>query len=106
MMSSAEIDDRLRKLLDQDALHHDTLYNVQFRLFRTWITHADMAMEDEGVDPAVARRVINRMLFGCPSGADSQERMMREKQMIELIQNTPMPMSISPDRWLGSDGNR
>jgi hypothetical protein len=89
MMSHEEVTHRLNRLVDPQCFRDDAQYVAQVHIFRNWLIQAEMAMEDEGVDHAVARRVINRMVFGCPNGADSQERMQREQQVLEMIRNTP-----------------
>ena len=87
-------DRRIGRLVDRNLMGTDAYYNAQVRLFRNWLVGAEMAMEDEGVDLTVIERVLNRMIYGTPSGAEAYERIENDAERLHLtkIMGTVPPM--------------
>ena len=85
---------RLNRLVDPHLMSTDAYYHAQVQLFSSWLTQAEMAMEDEDVDPSVIRRILNRMVFGAPTGSESYERIGNEKVMLDMLMKAT-PQSLS-----------
>lgn len=94
-MLSEETEKRLRAMVDPTACVGDALYNLQVSMFRQWCTATQMALEDEGVDPAQAQRVINRLIYAHPDGATAYERIDRHARDVETLSNNPHPLRFS-----------
>lgn len=85
---------RLDRLIDRKLMHTDPYYNAQVRLFSSWLTQAEMAMEDENVDFGVMRRVLNRMVYGTPTGTEAYERVENQKVLADIANKLAHPSQI------------
>jgi hypothetical protein len=72
------------------AYQSDPLYRVQVAHFRQWLVSFEMAMQDEGVEPASVERVINRVVYGCPDVAPALERMAKYDEEIRNAMSTSL----------------
>ncbi len=86
---SEHIDDVLGRYLDhqpgmREALLHDPVQKAQIESLRQTLTMMERALADEGVAPEVARRVINRIVWGDPEGRTDVHAQMASlrKQML------------------------
>lgn len=90
-------DRRLHQLVDPGLYRDDSYYHAVISQFRSWLQSAQMAMEDEEVDAEVIECVLNRMVYGHPSGAQAYERMEAQQMMKDAITYAPQPRFIIPD---------
>lgn len=86
---SEHTDDILGRYLDQQPGMRETLLNdpaqkLQVESLRQALTMMERALADEGIPESVARRVINRIIWGDPEGAVDVHAKMRavRKQML------------------------
>lgn len=86
--------ERAEQFVDQYAAHHDAQYRATVETFRRWLEMTEMAMADEDVPSDVRGRVLNRLLFGTPSGADAYERIERRKRDIEIAMTAPVNLAV------------
>jgi hypothetical protein len=92
-------DERLRKLMDPVAAEKDAFYAAQIAVFRNFLVAFEDAMEDENVDHGVIQRVLNRVVYATPSGADAYLRIeANEREFKQLMETTPiMKVCTIPD---------
>jgi hypothetical protein len=67
----------------------DGLYQYEMTILRDMLDRLEVILDDEGVPPEVAQRVIRCMLYGSPSPAAAEERMRRENETADLLNRTP-----------------
>jgi hypothetical protein len=65
---------RFEGLVNREMYQRDAMYRSQVTYMRTLMRLTELAMEDEDVEPSVRARVLNRLAYGTPSGADAYER--------------------------------
>lgn len=99
---------RARRLGLGDAANCDPLANAQIKLLEMFVSQLEQALQDEGVDPEVARKVVSRVIQGgLPHPLDAQMRMQMMAQAVEreMVQGTrpvdsltgePIPLRASP----------
>lgn len=80
-----EIEDRIGKLIDRRAYADDAAYYGTVSMLRSWLAKTEMAMQDEGVDPRVIHRVLSRLVYAAPDGADAHVRMALKREQVELL---------------------
>lgn len=88
------VDDLIRNHLRRSGAEYaeftDPLTNVTTNLLRDLLRLVDAALEDEDIDPAVSRRVLERVIYGAvPLPSHVQERKDLEKRMIDLAVMMP-----------------
>lgn len=86
------VERKLRHLVDPSMNSHDAYYHAITSQFRSWLSSAHMAMEDEEVGTETIERVLNRMVYGHPSGAQAYERQDAQKLMMDAMEYQPRPM--------------
>jgi hypothetical protein len=85
----SEVEERVRRLVDPGAFNNDAEYHATVALLRSWLTKTEMAMEDEGVDTGVIRRVLNRLVYATPDGAEAVRRLdARHQEMTRLMHDS------------------
>jgi hypothetical protein len=72
----------------------DGVYMYELTVLREMLTRLETILEDEGVAPETAERVIRCMLYGAPSPADAELRMRQQERMTEMLSRMP-PMPVS-----------
>lgn len=97
-----ELEQRLRRLVDPEMFHNDALYHAQISQFRSWLDAARMAMEDESIDSRDITRVLNRMVFGCPTGSEAHERLLAAEIHKEIIASSTRPLIIKTSERVGA----
>ena len=97
---NAELEQRLRRLTQGfgESAAKDPLYAASMHMFRSWLTQAEMAMEDEGVSNSVIRKVLNRMVYGHPIPADAPDIVRMRREDVEgLVARAPVPpIAVTP----------
>ena len=96
-------DERLRKLMDPVAAEKDAFYAAQVTTFRAFLMAFEDAMEDEEVDPGIIQRVLNRVVYATPNGADAYLRIEANEREFKRLMETPMPdlskVDLPPGVW-------
>ena len=69
--------------------HLDGLYQYEMTLLRDMLDRLEVILDDEGVDRETAKRVIRCILYGSPSPAAAEERMRRDREMVNLMERLP-----------------
>lgn len=82
--------DRLGRLVDRHLYNTDAQYHADVRRVSHLIEMTRMALEDEDVAPDVIERVVNRLVYGVPSGADAYERAERLAWEMKLALLAPL----------------
>jgi hypothetical protein len=86
---SERIDRHLRRTGGR-AYYDDALTNLTINLTRDVLTLVEAALDDEGVDPALTRAVIDRAIYGAvPLPEQVAERKRREEHLIRLVKLVP-----------------
>lgn len=80
-----ETEKRLQGLVDRGLMHSDAFYQAQITQFRAWLNAAEDAMRDEDVPGEVIARILNRMVYGAPSGADAHIRIEQREALLEQV---------------------
>lgn len=74
----------------------DGVYMYEMTMLREVLSRLEAILEDEGVPPETAERVIRCLLYGAPSRADAELRMQQQEQMIEMLSRMPpLPVNMS-----------
>lgn len=82
----------------------DALTSLTVGLLRDMLRLVDAAMEDEEIDPATARRILERAIFGAvPLPGHVQARRDMEKQMWVSAADLPDPAVIRRATTGGAD---
>lgn len=84
-----EIEERIRRLVDPGAYNNDAEYHATIALLRSWLLKTEMAMKDEGVDWDVADRVLKRLVYATPDGAEAARRMAQRNDEITRLMSMP-----------------
>lgn len=83
------------------AAREDPAAQLQVALLRDFLDVLRAALDDEHVDPDVARRVVERVIYGSvPSPAEVELRQTQQAQIVEYVVNHPPDPS-----WLRSPGS-
>lgn len=86
VIANDELENARRKLGLDRALATDPLANYSMTVLRTVTAHVEDALEEEGVDPEVARRILHRVLWGAlPHPVDAQVRMDMMAERIDQV---------------------
>lgn len=85
---------RLDSMVDPEMYRHEPLYHGMVSQFRMWLIGAEMAMRDEEVDNEVIECVLNRMVYGHPSGAEAHERRDLMRQQQEMLEKMPLNTGV------------
>ena len=88
--TSAAANERLGRLVDRRLYNTDAMYHAEVRRFQHLLDITRMAMEDEGVDPRVIDRVLNRIVYGVPDGADAYERIDKHREEVRRLMTEPV----------------
>lgn len=67
----------------------DAAFMYQRTVLRDLLARLETILADEGVEHAVAERVIRCMLYGAPSPADAGLRMQQQELMTEMLSRMP-----------------
>lgn len=67
----------------------DAPYSYQWSVLRDMMARLEVILDDEGVPREAACRVLRCLLYGAPSAADAEQRMEREREMIDLMARVP-----------------
>ena len=84
-MLPRSVEIKLNRLVDTYADQHDATYHQMRSTFVQWLETTQMALEDEGVNYQVIERVLNRLVFGHPSGALAYERMELQRIGTDIL---------------------
>lgn len=85
-----EVRSRAQRVGLGDAANCDPWAHASLRLLEEWCDHLAMALEDEGVDPELADRIIVRTITGSlPSPTDAMLRMEVRSQRIADLRLIP-----------------
>jgi hypothetical protein len=91
--SAASVSERVDRHLRRTggrAYYDDALTNLTINLTRDVLALVDAALDDEGIDPVVAGRVIDRVIYGAvPLPEQVAERKRREERLIGLLKLAP-----------------
>lgn len=88
-----DVERKLRKLVNPEMYHQDAYYHAQTSQFRHWLIATKLAMEDELVDEDTIACVLNRMVYGHPSGSESYER-QHSQEMLKEAMNYSSPSVV------------
>lgn len=80
---------RVRRLIDPVASEKDAFYAAQVSILRNFLAVFEMAMEDEDIDERTIERVLNRVVYATPSGADAYERIERDDREYKRLMGMP-----------------
>jgi hypothetical protein len=96
---------RYRARVDDDrAARTDPQYNAQWRWMVRMLETADMAMEDEGIDPRSRERVIRTILYGAPDPAEADRRIDEHLRLVEEMRTRPLGPIVVPVQPSGPPG--
>jgi hypothetical protein len=85
-------EERLRKLIEPISYANDAYYHASVSMFRAWLQGAEMAMEDEDVDPGTIQRILDRLVYGTPTPFDPSDTVrMKRKDLEEILRNSVTP---------------
>lgn len=74
------------------AAHTDPAAALQLNLLRFMISVAESAMADEGVPSGVARRVVEKLIYGCaPQPHEAQYRQTLVQVKLDEKKEAPCP---------------
>jgi hypothetical protein len=80
----------------------DAQYAYQWTVLRDMLARLEVILDDEDVPRETAERVMRCLLYGAPSAADAEQRMERDREMIDLMARVPpMPVHFSGAADLG-----
>lgn len=85
---------RLRALIDPKMYDQDAFYHATVSIFRAFLTAMEHAMEDEDVERPTIERVLNRVVYACPTGADAYERVEQNARELKRLMETKPTMKI------------
>lgn len=94
MMNYGETAARMDALCDREAAHTDPMYKTTLSLFRSWLTAVEMALRDEHVDPEAAQRVLNRLVYATPAGAEAHLRLAGQQMALEQAMHAASPSPL------------
>jgi hypothetical protein len=89
---NSETERRLVALTDRDMYNSDAQYHAEVAMLRQWLRMMELAMEDEGIEDDRAQRVLHRMVFAVPSGADGYGRRESLRRAIDSLSRTTTRM--------------
>jgi hypothetical protein len=79
----------------------DPTAHLQYEMLRHLLTMAESALDDEHVDPDTARRVLDRLIYGCtPNPIEVAERKRLVKRLIDHTSLCAQPQRIILDPTL------
>jgi hypothetical protein len=74
----------------------DGVYMYEMTMLRELLGRLEAILEDEGVPPETAERVIRCMIYGAPSPAGAELRMQQQERMTEMLNRLPpQPINVS-----------
>lgn len=98
VISGGEISEARRKLGLNDATANDPLASYCTSVLRMLCSQLEDALQEEDVDPEVARRIIHRVVWGgMPHAVDATVRMdMLAERITRSSSGDPVPFRASP----------
>ncbi len=81
--------ERMNALVDREAVRNDPMYKMTVSLFSSWMTAVELALDDEHVDQVTAQRVLNRLVYATPAGAEAHLRIAEFQTAIRTVMETP-----------------
>lgn len=74
----------------------DTFASAQMHVLRYMLAVAEAAMRDEAIHPVTARRVLDRLIYGCvPNPADAADRQARMTMKVNDAKGLLFPPPVS-----------
>lgn len=84
----------------------DGMAQLQIALLRHHLDLTHSALDDEGIDPEVTRRVLERIIYGAaPNPAETQERVRLYGEFGKLLRDAPPRIYLDGKR-IDEQGNR
>lgn len=79
-----------------EAAKHDPAATLQIHLLRDFVNMLAAALDDEHVDPDIARNVIERVIYGgVPNPGEVYQRLRERRQLVEAIEKqAPTPWRV------------
>ncbi len=78
----------------------DASEQYQTAVLRGMLTVVEMALRDEDLNPAVTRRVLDKVIYGCaPRDYDADERATLTKVARDAYERAPMRVEVTPERF-------
>lgn len=74
--------------------HQDGQFDYSLNVLREILQRLEVILEDEGVEPEKATRILRCLLYGAPSEADAEERIRTHQEMVKLMQAAPIRFLI------------
>ena len=87
--ANALIEDYFRRLGHPRDSAMDAVWQFEHTMLRDMLSRLEVILEDEGVEPATAERVIRCMLYGSPSPAVAELRMRQTEEQVKLLERLP-----------------
>jgi len=87
--ANALIEDYFRRLGHPRDSAMDAVWQFEHIMLRDMLSRLEVILEDEGVEPATAERVIRCMLYGSPSPAVAELRMRQADEQVKLLERLP-----------------
>ena len=79
------------------ARHTDAPTHYQIALIENFLEILQAAMDDEGVHPETARRIIEKFMWGTtPNRAEIVLRQELEAELLEKLKTGPLPPMFGP----------
>lgn len=76
----------------------DGHYAYQWAVLRDLLSRLEVILDDEGIPRETAERVLRCLLYGSPSPADAEQRMRQQDEMVKLLSEQPVTVTVHPDR--------
>ncbi len=83
--------------IDAEMYRTSAAYKWQVDSLRALVDHAERAMTAEGIEAAIRRRVISRIVLGGPDPEEARRQLAEQQAHIEKLKRTATPSILLPD---------
>jgi hypothetical protein len=81
----------------------DAGYQYEWAVLRDLLGRLEVILDDEGIPPDKAERVMRCLLYGSPHAPDADLRMEQQAEMVKLLGESARPAFVVPGAHLAAD---
>lgn len=83
----------LNRIGGLEMYQRDAAYRFQFDVLLGMVKHLEVVLDDEGIAPGQADRILRCVLYGAPTVADAEQRVRDYERMVEIARKLPPDIS-------------
>lgn len=86
--------EHLQRVGGREMYDRDPTYRASMSVLRDFVRHLGIVLEDEGIPPELAERIVRGVLYGSPNVADAEQRMRDRELIAEALMHRPIRIEV------------